>query len=87
MSENGWRVTKSGTASDNEWQRVTKNDNEWQWMTASDKIRTRMRVSKTECFYVSTEAKDQSGYSIILCNFLWNIQLPSEAAVRWCFSK
>ena len=39
-------------------------------MTASDKIRTRMRVSKTECFYVSTEAKDQSGYSIILCNFL-----------------
>ena len=24
------------TASDNEWQRVTKNDNEWQRMTASD---------------------------------------------------
>ena len=24
------------TASDNEWQRVTKNDNEWQRMTVSD---------------------------------------------------
>ena len=31
------QVTASGTARDNEWQRVTKNDNEWQRMTASDK--------------------------------------------------
>ena len=34
------RVTRSGTARDNEWQRmttITKNDNEWRRMTASDK--------------------------------------------------
>ena len=31
------RITTSGAASDNEWQRVAKNDNEWQRMTASDK--------------------------------------------------
>ena len=31
------RVTASGIASDNEWQRVRKNDNEWQRMTASHK--------------------------------------------------
>ena len=31
------RVATSGTASDNEWQWVTKNDKEWQRMTASDK--------------------------------------------------
>ena len=42
MSENEWhrvvqRMTTSGTARDNKWQRVTKNGNEWQRMTASDK--------------------------------------------------
>ena len=33
-------MTTSGTASDNEWQRMTtrtKNDNEWDRMKASDK--------------------------------------------------
>ena len=33
-SDNEWQRV---TTSDNEWQQVTKNDNEWQRMTASDK--------------------------------------------------
>ena len=33
-SDNEWQRV---TTSDNEWQRVTKNDNEWQRMAASDK--------------------------------------------------
>ena len=41
-NDHGWqrvvqRVTKCGTASENEWQRVTKNDDEWRRMTASVK--------------------------------------------------
>ena len=41
-NDNEWQQvttsgTTSGTASDNEWQRVTKTDNKWQRMTASHK--------------------------------------------------
>ena len=29
------RITKSGTMSDSEWQRMTMSDKEWQWVVTS----------------------------------------------------
>ena len=50
---NEWQwVTKSGTTSDNEWQRVTTNDNEWQsvinQVTANDQEWHRVTMNDTE---------------------------------------